>query len=463
MPSTPKHGQPASPDAALHPPVGPTLDRPVAFQFALDPTADQRILFAKCAGARRYTFNHHLGRVKINLDTRALERAADLDRDAMTPSLSWTGFSFINEFNAFKNGKLDSSPVDEQGVAGLAWRSEIPSDVFECASADAATALKYWSQSRQGTRAGTPVGFPRFSTKNRSTPSFRLRNRTAHGAPTQTIRFTDPRHLRLPKIGSVRVLGPTRKVRRMLTAHRLHLYSATLTQRAGRWYVSLTGVAVHLHQARRSPSGRHASRVGVDRGVKSLAVCADEHGNHIATFEGVRELQHAQAKLKAANQALARTTPGSNGRRRARAKLARVHRSSANKRRHLVHQVSSYLVTNCTTLVIEDLNVAGMVKNHSLAKAVSDAVMGELGRQLRYKAAWYGTELITADRFCASSKTCSGCNTVKDTLSLSQRVYVCDSCGLSLDRDLNAAINLARWVTVALVPPAQSTPQLVPV
>jgi putative transposase len=140
-----------------------------------------------------------------------------------------------------------------------------------------------------------------------------------------------------------------------------------------------------------------------------------------------------------------------------------VHRSIANKRKHLVHQVSSYLVANCTTLVIEDLNVAGMVKNHSLAKAVSDAVMGELARQLRYKAAWYGTELITADRFFASSKTCSGCNTVKDTLSLSQRVYVCDSCGLSLDRDLNAAINLARWVTVALVPPAQSTPQLVPV
>jgi putative transposase len=177
----------------------------------------------------------------------------------------------------------------------------------------------------------------------------------------------------------------------------------------------------------------------------------------------VRELQRAQAKLKAANQALARTTPGSNGKRKARAKLAKVHRSIANRRKHLVHQVSSYLVANCSSLVIEDLNVAGMVKNHSLAKAVSDAVMGELARQLRYKAAWHGVELVTADRFFASSKTCSGCNIVKDTLSLSERVYSCASCGLRADRDLNAAINLARWVAVATTSPTQSTAQLVPV
>jgi putative transposase len=445
-------------------PATPALDRPVAFLFALDSTSDQRTLFAKCAGARRFTFNHHLARVKSNLDMCALEQERGLDPDIMTPPLSWTRFSFINEFNAYKNGQLDSSPVDEHGVTGLAWRSEIPSDVFECASADAAIALKNWKESRQGARAGVKMGFPRFSSKSRSTPSFRLRNRAAQGAPTQTIRFSDPRHLRLPKIGSVRVLGPTRKVRRMLSAGRLHLYSATLTQRAGRWYVSLTGTAAQLHHARRSPARRHQSRVGVDRGIKSLAVCADEHGNHIATFEGVRELRQAQAKLKAANQALARTTPGSNGRRKARAKLAKVYRSIANKRKHLVHQASSYLVANCTSLVIEDLNVAGMAKNHSLAKAVSDAVMGELASQLRYKSAWYGVELVTADRFFASSKICSGCNTVKDTLALSQRVYVCDSCTMTLDRDLNAAINLARWVTgIAQTPPPTPTPQLVPV
>jgi putative transposase len=95
-------------------------------------------------------------------------------------------------------------------------------------------------------------------------------------------------------------------------------------------------------------------------------------------------------------------------------------------------------------VVLEDLFVAGMVRNHHLAKSISDAGMGELRRQVTYKAEWYKVELIIADRFFASSKTCSGCGQVKETLLLSMRTYVCEHCGLELDRDLNAAINLAQ-------------------
>ena len=427
------------------------LSRAVTFQFALDPNLEQRVLLAKCAGARRYTVNHHLARVKANLEARSSERDDLTDegtpRQPSTPSLSWTAFSFINEFNAWKNGQSDDSLVNEDGTRGLAWRHELPGDVFECASVDAARALENFSASRRGERSGTPAGFPRFQAKGKVAPRFRLRNRATPGrAPSsQPIRFSDPSHLRLPKFGPLKLFGPTRKVRRMIDAGRFHVYSATLTQRAGRWTVSLTGVAAELHQAERSRTDRHAIPVGVDRGIISLCVAADADGVSIESFEGVTTLKQAHASLNAANQALARTTPGSKGRQRAKSRLAKRHRKVANTRRHLVHQASKALVERCQVLVIEDLNVAGMVRNRRLAKSVSDAAMGELSRQFLYKARWHGVEVRVADRFFPSSKTCSGCGEVKKDLDLSTRTYSCENCGLVIDRDLNAAINLARW------------------
>ena len=427
------------------------LSRAVTFQFALDPNLEQRVLLAKCAGARRYTVNHHLARVKANLEARSSERDDLTDegtpRQPSTPSLSWTAFSFINEFNAWKNGQSDDSLVNEDGTRGLSWRHELPGDVFECASVDAARALENFSASRRGERSGTPAGFPRFQAKGKVAPRFRLRNRATPGrAPSsQPIRFSDPSHLRLPKFGPLKLFGPTRKVRRMIDAGRFHVYSATLTQRAGRWTVSLTGVAAELHQAERSRTDRHAIPVGVDRGIISLCVAADADGVSIESFEGVTTLKQAHASLNAANQALARTTPGSKGRQRAKSRLAKRHRKVANTRRHLVHQASRSLVERCQVLVIEDLNVARMVRNRRLAKSVSDAAMGELSRQLLYKARWHGVEVRVADRFFPSSKTCSGCGEVKKDLDLSTRTYSCENCGLVIDRDLNAAINLARW------------------
>ncbi|MDE3107002.1 MAG: transposase, partial [Acidobacteriota bacterium] len=417
-----------------------------------------KILLAKCAGARRFTMNHHLARVKVNLDARATEREILSEGGApcepSTSSLSWAAFSFINEFNAWKNGQSADSPVSGDGTRGLAWRHELPNDVFECASVDAARALENFSASRRGKRSGSPVGFPRFQAKGRVTPSFRLRNRAAaNQAPSsQPIRFSDPAHLRLPKFGSVTLFGPTRKVRRMIESGRFHIYSATLTERAGRWIVSLNGVAAEFHQAERNRTNRHAVPVGVDRGIISLAVAADANGIPFESFEGVKTMKQALTNLKAANQALARTTPGSKGRQRARVRLAKTHRKVANTRRHLVHQASRSLVDRAQVLVIEDLNVAGMVRNRHLSRSISDAAMGELSRQLLYKAKWHGVEVRIADRFFPSSKICSGCGVVRNDLELSERTYSCGVCGLVLDRDLNAAINLARWQPKELSP-----------
>jgi putative transposase len=230
----------------------------------------------------------------------------------------------------------------------------------------------------------------------------------------------------------------------MIDSGRFHVYSATLNERAGRWFVSLTGVAAQLHQAERGRSNRHQIPVGVDRGITSLCVAADANGTPFEIFEGVKTLREAHAQLKAANQALARTTPGSKGRQRARARLAKTHRKVANTRRHLVHQVSKTLVQNAQVLVLEDLNVAGMVRNRHLARSISDAV-GELARQVLYKAKWQDVEVRVADRFFPSSKTCSGCGDIKRDLSLAERNYACTNCGPVIDRDLNAAINLAHW------------------
>ena len=431
--------------------TGQLLSRAVTFQFALDPNVEQKILLAKCAGARRFTVNHHLARVKANLDARSAEREVLSESgdpcEPSTPSLSWSTFSFINEFNAWKNGASEDSLVNDDGTRGLAWRHELSGDVFECASVDAARALENFSASRRGERSRTPVGFPCFQAKGKVTPSFRLRNRATSGRTpsSQPIRFTDPSRLRLPKFGPVKLFGPTRKVRRMIDLGRFHVYSATLTQRAGRWTVSLTGVATELHQAERSRTNRHAVPVGVDRGIISLCVAADANGVPFESFEGVKTLKQAHASLKAANQALARTTPGSKGRQRARSRLAKRHRKVANTRRHLVHQASRSLVHRAQILVIEDLNVAGMVRNRHLARSISDAAMGELSRQVLYKARWHGVEVRVADRFFPSSKTCSGCGVVRNDLDLSTRTFSCQTCDLIIDRDLNAAINLARW------------------
>ncbi|MFN7151431.1 MAG: RNA-guided endonuclease InsQ/TnpB family protein [Microthrixaceae bacterium] len=168
-------------------------------------------------------------------------------------------------------------------------------------------------------------------------------------------------------------------------------------------------------------------------------------------------LRTSQLQLRRANKAYARTKPGSRGRAKAKLRLQKLHARIARQRRRLAHEITTELVTSCRRLVIEDLNVADMGRLRTLARALADCGLGDLRRLFEYKAGWYGTELVVADRWFPSSKTCSGCGHVKATLLLSERTYHCDHCGLEIDRDLNAAINLARWRDRG-VEPAQDPP-----
>ncbi len=177
--------------------------------------------------------------------------------------------------------------------------------------------------------------------------------------------------------------------------------------------------------------------VGVDLGIKTLAVLSDGK-----VFEAVKPYKRNKRKLKILQRRLSKKQKGSQNRKKACVKIAKLHHRIANIRKDATHKLTTYLSKNHTECVIEDLCVRGMSKNHKLASAILDGGFSEFRRQLEYKSKWYGSTLTIVDRFYPSSKTCSGCGNVKKELKLSEREYVCENCGLVIDRDLNAAINL---------------------
>jgi putative transposase len=434
--------------------TGVPLTRATTFRFTLDVNREQHQLLLAHAGAARLAYNHQLARVKANLDQRSAERSYGVADADLTPSLSWSKVSLINHVNAWKDGRAPDARVNDDGTRGLSWRGEVSADVFETASVNAAQALKNWTDSCNGTRAGKAAGFPRFKSRHKTTPAFRLRSKYKEGA-TPSVRPGGPRAMRFPKLGALRVRENTRQLRKLYETGGFHACAASFRLEHGRWVVSVTGVAAPIHHSRRNTAHRHQARVGVDLGVKTLAVVADEPGSVLATVEGVKALQHAQARLKLANLALARTKRDSTGGKKAARRLGKVHARIANVRKALLHELTSAIVKGHAAVVIEELDAAGMLTNRKLARVVADASFGELRRQLEYKAAWYGTNLTVADRWFPSNKTCSGCGDVKADLTLSDRVYECPTCGLVIDRDVNAAINLARYTE-----PAPASPPL---
>ena len=239
---------------------------------------------------------------------------------------------------------------------------------------------------------------------------------------------SDSKALKLPRIGRVHCMEDVSA--RVGDARVLRM---TISQRAGRWFASLT-VEREDNPITRASKG---SSVGVDLGVKALATLSDG-----TVMENPRHLKKSEQKLKRAQKALSRKMSGSNRRAKAKTKVARIYAHVANQRNDTLHKLTTYLASKYSEISIEDLSVVGMVKNHAIAKSVMDASFGEFRRQLEYKTARTGAKLNIVDRWYPSSKMCSGCGRVKAKLSLSERTYRCDGCGLVMDRDLNAAINI---------------------
>ena len=347
-----------------------------AYKYELDLNNEQRTACLKHAGAARWAFNFGLRRKK--------EAYAAGDK---TP----TAVDLHRELNALKSTEIP-------------WMY----DVSKCAPQEALRNLDrafvnfFEKRSR----------FPRFKSRKRGIGSFRL---------TGSI-HVEGKTIQLPRLGVIRLKETSAVTGRIL--------SATVSERAGRWFVSIqveTSIVVPDNQG---------PAVGVDLGVKTLATLSDGR-----VFENPKAYRRKLQVLKRAQRVVARRQKGSKRRERAKWRVANLHFNIANIRSDAIHKMTTLIAVTYGMVGIEDLNVSGMTKNHCLAGAVSDAAFGEVRRQLEYKCQWYGSALVVHDRFLPSSKTCSVCGEVKDSLPLSERTFRCD-CGHESDRDLNAAMNL---------------------
>jgi len=244
----------------------------------------------------------------------------------------------------------------------------------------------------------------------------------------------DGKRIRLPHLGWVRCSEALPQT---------DIKNVSVTRTADHWFVSFKVPFTPTVTA------KTGGTVGVDLGIKTLATLSDG-----TAFESVRPYKRHKRKLKLAQRKLSKkfvkgVKQQSKNHRKAQAKVARIHARIACIRVDALHKLTTHLAKNHSRIVIEDLNVRGMSKNHKLASAILDGGFFEFRRQLTYKAGWYGSQVVVADRFFASSKTCCACGAKKATLKLSDRTYRCESCGHCQDRDLNAAINLKQYSTVS--------------
>ncbi|MGH9003910.1 MAG: IS607 family element RNA-guided endonuclease TnpB, partial [Acidimicrobiia bacterium] len=326
------------------------------------------------------------------------------------------------------------------------WWAENSKEAYSSGLDRLSRALGAFSDSRTGKRKGPRVGFPRFHRRS-SRRSFRF--------TTGAFGLCDARHVRLPRIGRVRTKEATTALRRRVEAGTARVLSATVSERAGRWYVSF---GVEIERAECVPPQAEGV-VGVDVGVKVLAVLST--GEAIPNPKHLERYHRRMTRLQAEHSRRRGPAKGRRPSRRwksSQQRLARAHAKVADARADGLHKLTTRLATSYGTVVVENLNVKGMTASAKgsghwrgkagLNRAVLDASPAALRHQLAYKTRWYGSTLVVADRWYPSSKICSACQTAKAKLPLTERTFRCGHCGLVIDRDLNAATNLASLVEV---------------
>lgn len=383
---------------------------PPGLSIRARPNDRQRGRLASHAGGARYAYNLGLQWLKTSLDDNRK------GVDAKLPS----AFEMHRRWNRWKKDPAN----------GASWWSNNSKCVYQEAFIDLERAAKTFFASRAGRRPGPLLGFPRFKRKGKSRDRFRL---------TGLIRVS-PTWVQLPKLGMLRVSENPVKLLRRIDAGTARITSASVSREAQRWYVSF-----RVECERRNRNGTSSRDiVGLDVGINALVTLSSGE-----IFAPPPALRSSLRRLRGLSKAHSRKKEHSANRRRSARALARCHARISHLRQDHLHKLSTNLAKSHGRIVIEDLNVRAMLRNHRLARSIADASWGELGSMLEYKCRWYGAELIHADQFFASSKTCSQCGVRKESLALSERTFSCDWCGNVLSRDLNAAINLARWPNVA--------------
>ncbi|GHO78545.1 transposase [Ktedonobacter sp. SOSP1-85] len=369
------------------------------YRVELDLNNEQQTLCRKHAGASRWAYNYGLRR------KREAYKAGE-----KTP----TAIDLHREINALK--------------ASMPWMYEISKCAFQEGLRDLDNAFKHFFRKCRLKKEGKwkgKCGYPRFKSRKKAIGSARF---------TGFIHVY-PDTIQLPRLGLLRLKEHN------YVPMNVKISSATLSEHGGRWYVSM---CVHEEQAEPTPATGEV--IGVDLGIKTLAVVSDGR-----TFDNPKALRKKITKLKRVCRRHSRKKKGSNNRKKAQRRLARMHARIAHVRQDTLHKATSALVARTkpnherpAALVLEDLNISGMLKNRKLSRAIADVGMYEFRRQIEYKAASAGVRVVIVSRWEPSSKTCSCCGTVREKLGLNERVFVCEDCGYVTDRDYNAAKNLAR-------------------
>jgi putative transposase len=399
-----------------------------AFQFALDCTPEQAACVRRQFGGRRYARNWAVRTLKSDI---AAYHATGVETDKP---------SFIG-MRARWNKAKHSECID--AGTGEVWWPEISKEAFADGIRAAVDGYWNWQQSRTGKRAGKRVGFPRFAKKSRD------RDRVTF--TTGAIRVeADRRHVNLPRIGCVRVHENTRRLQRLLAQGRSRILAVTVSRKGTRLIAAFRVLAQRPQQ----PRVVHPdSRVGVDVGVRVLATVANSHGEVIERAPNPRALETALKELRHLSRRKSRRSRGSRRYIETTQQISRLHRRVADIRGHHIHVLTTRLAKTHGEIVVEGLDAAGMLRQKGLTGArarrrgLSDSALGQPRRQLIYKTCWYGSHLTIADRWYASSKTCHVCGH-KQEIGWAEH-WTCSpddgGCGVTHQRDDNAAINLARY------------------
>jgi len=355
----------------------------LAHSIALDPNRRQAAYFARAAGTARFSYNNALAMWNAAYEADGKIDSGRLQRD----------------FNATRREEFP-------------WMNDVSSYAYAYP----------WIQLRKAFSAffRKTARHPKFRAKHRSPESFYVCHREM---------VFDGKTLRLGpnkfKLGPIRMREELRLKGKVM--------GATIRRDVDRWFISVqVDVGDGYRRDRVSDN-----EVGVDLGITTLATIST--GERI---EGPKPLKRSLKKLQRCSRQHSRKKKGSKNRGKSRLRLARLHRRVRNIRKDALHRLTTKLCRENQAVVIEDLSVKGMMRNRRLARHIADMGWHEFRRQLEYKRLIYGTKLVIADRFFPSSKTCSRCGAVRAELSLSERTYRCE-CGFALDRDLNAARNLA--------------------
>jgi putative transposase len=359
------------------------------YKTEIDPNNKQKTLLAKNAGAARFAYNWALNLKKIAFDKKVkIPNAIELHR----------------ELNLLK--KKD-----------LAWMYEVSKCSPQEALRNCDTAFNnFFRRCKQKIKG--KKGFPKFKYKKSNIGSFRL---------TGIIKVKS-NYVQLPRLGKLKL-----KEQNYLPLN-AKILSATINEKSGRWFVSL-----QVEEEINTPNKPEAV-IGVDLGIKTLAVCSDGQ-----TFANPKALRKNLDNLKRKSKQVNKKEKGSKNKKKAAKRLSKIHQRIANIRKDSLHKITTHLTKTKSKIVIEDLNVSGMIKNRRLSRAIYNVGLFEFRKQLEYKGKWYGCEITIANRFFPSSKLCSNCGWIKKNLTLKNRTFVCDSCDLKIDRDLNASLNLKSY------------------